>query len=161
MNYRSGRHSIKWLLLGWGCCNSVVLRSTTWDHLASIAALKSLGNKDHIKSPVRIFELLYAEVRCLWPCQAGLCIWMLASHQNIVFNNSALSVDKDVPFAFDNISLEIMDSYHIFKYKYVVIEIQPEIRWRLKQLNKSIERKNLTMKLCPSIPSLEFYGNYV
>lgn len=53
---------------------------------------------------------------------------MLASHQNIAFNNSALSVDKDVPFAFDNISLEIMDSYHIFKYKYVVIEIQPEIR---------------------------------
>lgn len=105
-----------------------MLRSTIWDSLASIGVLKSLGNKDHIKSPVRISELLNAEVRCLWPCQTGLWIWMLASHQNTVFNNSALSVDKDVPFAFDNISLEIMDSYRIFKYKYVVIEIQPEIR---------------------------------
>ena len=49
---------------------------------------------------------------------------MPTSYQNTVFNNSALSVDKDEPFAFDNISLEMMDSYNIFKYKYVHIAIE-------------------------------------
>lgn len=114
-NCRNWMPSTKWLLLGWGCSNALAPRSPMGASAADTAALKSSGNRDHVQTPVRISELLDAEVRWLWPCQSWWRMWMLASCQNTVLNNLALSGDKDGPLAL------MMDSYHTFKYKCVPI----------------------------------------
>lgn len=115
--------NIKWLLLCRGCSNSFY----TQDSITNVVALKSLGNKGHIKTPERISELLDAED---WIKDMNACLL-----SELVFNNSSLSIDEDVLFACDSISLEIVDSYYLFKYKYdhIPIEIEPEIGWQLNE----------------------------
>lgn len=50
------------------------LRISTWDSMASTAALKSSWDKDPIETPVRTSEILDAEASPLLPCQTGLRI---------------------------------------------------------------------------------------